>query len=208
MVIVMPGKKPSIDTNNTQTQASLRERLLDVASRILADEGAENLGIRRLTEAVGASTMVFYTNFGSKQGLMEALWIEGFERFYQMQQEVIKRDLSPLDQVLELMRIYRINALTNREYFSITFGGGIKADVMPQEVRKRSRRVLECLVQSVADAMQAGALAKADPLEVATNIWACGHGYCMLENAKFLTDRTSDALFENHIRTTIKSFQS
>ncbi|CAN5310485.1 hypothetical protein BH11CYA1_BH11CYA1_43540 [soil metagenome] len=187
-------------------RANLRGQLLDAASRILAAEGAENLGIRRITDEVGASTMVFYSTFGNKQGLMEALWLEGFERFWLLQQEVLELNLTPFERVLALCRVYRTNALTNPEYFSITFGGAIKADIIPEAVRTKSRRVLDTLVQAVNESMEDGQLTKGDALEVATSLWSSAHGYCTLELAKFLEERASDEVFERHITANIRSY--
>jgi AcrR family transcriptional regulator len=52
---------------------ALRARLLRVAGERLETEGFEALSMRPLARAAGCSTMVFYTEFGSKDGLLEAI---------------------------------------------------------------------------------------------------------------------------------------
>lgn len=52
---------------------AVAERLLDLADARLAAEGPDGLSLRRLANAAGCSTMVFYTAFGSKSGLLDAL---------------------------------------------------------------------------------------------------------------------------------------
>jgi AcrR family transcriptional regulator len=52
---------------------TLRARLLQVAAERLEAEGFEALSMRPLARAAGCSTMVFYTEFRSKDGLLEAL---------------------------------------------------------------------------------------------------------------------------------------
>lgn len=52
---------------------AVAERLLDLADARLAAEGADALSMRRLANAAGCSTMVFYTAFGNKAGLVDAL---------------------------------------------------------------------------------------------------------------------------------------
>lgn len=47
--------------------------LLNLADQRLAAEGPEALSMRRLANAAGSSTMVFYSAFGTKAGLLEAL---------------------------------------------------------------------------------------------------------------------------------------
>jgi AcrR family transcriptional regulator len=54
-------------------RAALRERLVRVAGGVLERVGAEGLSMRPLARAAGCSTMVFYTEFDSKEGLIDAL---------------------------------------------------------------------------------------------------------------------------------------
>src|SRR3954452_16970675 len=62
------------------TPATTRETLLEAALRLLEERGPGALRIRDLSEAVGKSTMGVYTHFGSKQGLLEQLYLHGFSR--------------------------------------------------------------------------------------------------------------------------------
>src|SRR3954470_7240160 len=57
-----------------------RESLLEAALRLLEERGPGALRVRDLSEAVGKSTMGVYTHFGSKQGLLEQLYLHGFSR--------------------------------------------------------------------------------------------------------------------------------
>ena len=57
-----------------------RETLLEAALQLLEERGPGALRIRDLSEAVGKSTMGVYTHFGSKQGLLEQLYLHGFSR--------------------------------------------------------------------------------------------------------------------------------
>ncbi|MDF1523187.1 MAG: TetR family transcriptional regulator [Trueperaceae bacterium] len=52
---------------------AVAERLLDLTDARLAEEGPAGLSMRRLANAAGCSTMVFYTAFGTKGGLLDAL---------------------------------------------------------------------------------------------------------------------------------------
>lgn len=51
----------------------MSEGLLDLADRRLVEEGPGALSMRRLANAAGCSTMVFYSAFGTKAGLLAAL---------------------------------------------------------------------------------------------------------------------------------------
>lgn len=52
---------------------ALRARLLRVAAERLEADGLDALSMRPLARAAGCSTMVFYTEFGSKDALLDAL---------------------------------------------------------------------------------------------------------------------------------------
>ena len=54
-------------------RSALRARLLQVAGERLEAEGIDALSMRPLARAAGCSTMVFYTEFQSKDGLLDAL---------------------------------------------------------------------------------------------------------------------------------------
>src|SRR3954466_8834563 len=62
------------------SRTTTRETFLEAALRLLEERGPGALRIRDLSEAVGRSTMGVYTHFGSKQGLLEQLYLHGFSR--------------------------------------------------------------------------------------------------------------------------------
>src|ERR671939_1809731 len=66
---------PSVPSPSTT-----RETLLDAALRLLEERGPGALRIRDLASAAEQSTMGVYTHFGSKQGLLEQLYLYGFRR--------------------------------------------------------------------------------------------------------------------------------
>src|SRR3954462_6845748 len=57
-----------------------RETLLDAALRLLEERGPGALRVRDVAAAAEQSTMGVYTHFGSKQGLLEELYLYGFQR--------------------------------------------------------------------------------------------------------------------------------
>src|SRR5689334_19184291 len=60
--------------------STTRDTLLEAALRLLEERGPGALRIRDLASAAEKSTMGVYTHFGSKQGLLEQLYLHGFER--------------------------------------------------------------------------------------------------------------------------------
>ncbi len=56
-------------------------RLVEVAARLLSEEGADAVTARRLAREMRTSTMAVYTHFGSMDELMAEVWRTGFRRF-------------------------------------------------------------------------------------------------------------------------------
>lgn len=56
-----------------------RQALLDAAERIVESEDVDALTVRRVADEVGTTTRAVYSLFGSKEGLLVALAVRGFE---------------------------------------------------------------------------------------------------------------------------------
>src|SRR5689334_6011644 len=58
----------------------VRVALLDAAGELLHREGPTALTTRRLAEAAGTTTQSIYTLFGGKEGIVRAMFREGYAR--------------------------------------------------------------------------------------------------------------------------------
>src|SRR3954470_17430818 len=92
--------------------STTRETLLDAALRLLEERGAGALRIRHLAAAAEQSTMGVYTHFGSKQGLLEQLYLHGFDRLEDRLNSV-PSDRQARQALLEFALAYRQFALDN-----------------------------------------------------------------------------------------------
>jgi AcrR family transcriptional regulator len=86
--VARPTATPPKQTRrrSQESQAELKQELLNHAKRLFREHGYEAVSIRALTDAVGMSPMSFYGYFTSKQDLVKHLWIDFF-------QELLKRVL-------------------------------------------------------------------------------------------------------------------
>src|ERR1044071_7998227 len=76
----------------TQTRTLLRRNAFEVASRLLMQEGAGPLTVRRIAQELECSTKVIYTLFGNKDGLANELYREGYARLRQTLGQVPRAD--------------------------------------------------------------------------------------------------------------------
>jgi len=57
-----------------------RARIMEAATRLLAERGADDTSTRAICEVAGVTQPTLYHHFGDKEGLIEAVITEGFER--------------------------------------------------------------------------------------------------------------------------------
>jgi AcrR family transcriptional regulator len=151
------------------------------------EEGPQALTMRRLATAAGCSTMVLYTTFGSKDGIAEALYREGFARFANRLSAVPANE-DPLARLAALGRAYRDNALENRTYYGVMFAGAIPGFVPSIDALTEAGGTLQVLVDQVQVCMDGGVFEPGDPQAVAEVLWAATHGAVSLQLAGFFAD--------------------
>ena len=174
----------------------VEQALLAAAARLLTEEGPEALSVRRVAAEAGVSAMGVYSRFGGKQGLVEALFLDGFARLQQVLAAVPRTD-DPVEDLLEGCRRYRRFALESPAAYAVMFSRAIPEFVPSPPVQARRRgRLRGARRRRRAAGIDGGALRPGDPVDVAEGIWATCHGLVSLELAGmgFVPDR--EAHFE------------
>ncbi|HTJ36633.1 MAG TPA: TetR/AcrR family transcriptional regulator [Dactylosporangium sp.] len=153
----------------------LTGRLVDAAARILVEEGPGGLSLRKVAAAAGVSTMPVYTQFGDKQGLLDAMHREGFRRLGEALAAVPHTD-EPLSDLAALGFAYREAALASPHLYGLMFHSGF-ARTEAAEATYRP------LVEGVERCQREGLFLPGDPEPVALHLWALTHGMVSLELA-------------------------
>ena len=194
-----------------------RQALLDAASEMLVHEGPGALSLRKLAKKAGASTMAVYTAFGGKDGLLEALFEEAFDRLAEMQADV-PRDPDPMTWLGELGAAYRAFALSNPAYYALMISVTMPlTEHVPEEQEETppARSIshhpaYSYLHQAVEACIEAGyfrdGLAAGD---VADMLWAHVHGLCSLELAGYYaSEKAAQARFDLSSETIMRGLIS
>ena len=159
---------------------SVGSLLLEAASDLLEDEGPGALTVRRIANAAGVSTMNVYSRFGGKDGVVEHLFIEGFQRLGQAMSSVVPTD-DPIADLASCGMAYRQFAIDHPTLYSVMFDR-VVADYQPtNDAKVMAGSTLGLLAQRLERAMTAGALRPGDPLHTAALVWATCHGVVSLE---------------------------
>ncbi len=162
-----------------RTRDDQGQRILEAASELLSKEGASALSVRRIAASAGCSTMGLYSRFGGKDGVVDELFAEGFERLTDAIRAIPAGD-DPLADLRGCAECYRETALANATHYMVMFGGAVPGFEPSDASHLLAHTAFEGLVAKVRRCTDAGLLqGQAD--EIAEVLWGSIHGLVMLE---------------------------
>jgi AcrR family transcriptional regulator len=141
--------------------AGMEAALLDAAADILDREGPDSLSVRRIAAAAHVAPMGVYNHFEPKNGIIEALFIQGFERVRDALVGIADIQ-DPYEALREGGRRYRALAPAHPKVYELMFVRtmpGFEPSERPLEI---ATRAFDALVGAVPRAMAAGVIAEAN----------------------------------------------
>lgn len=163
-------------------QTAVRTTILDHAIDLLVTEGPAALTMRRIATGIGASTKVLYTMFGGKEGLVDALYREGFARLRRVQQQA-SRTADPLTRLNDLAAAYRAHALAEPAYYRVMFEQAVPGFQPSAEALSAAESAFDASVAAVQACIDSGVFGPGDAYEISKILWAAAHGAVSLEIA-------------------------
>jgi len=158
------------------------EALRAAATRLLAEEGPTALTVRRIASEAGVSTMNVYSRFGGKEGIVDELFVDGFERLAAAMAEVDETD-DPVADLQACGQNYRRFAQEHPTSYSVMFDAAVP-DFEPSEPSmETAMHTLGLLIGRVQRVIDAGRM-HGDAGEIAVALWATNHGLVSLERKK------------------------
>jgi AcrR family transcriptional regulator len=156
-------------------KSTTRETLLNAAMRLLEQRGPGALRIRDVADAAQQSTMGVYTHFGSKRGLLEQLYVHGFQRLEECLDNAA--DGQGREGLLAFALAYRSFAVDNEALYGLMFERATP-DFVPSDASRMAGLVtFEMLVARVADWRSDFT----DPAADAHLVWGTMHGLVSIE---------------------------
>lgn len=149
--------------------SDMQQALLDAALAILREEGAPGLTVRNVTARAGCSTSAIYTHFGGKHGLVEAIYLDGFESFDRHVSASLAGGLAGAGGA------YRAWALANPTHYLVMWGRAVPDFAPSRAARDRAFVSFQLLVDAFVGS------GSDHPVPAAYHAWATMHGYVMLE---------------------------
>jgi AcrR family transcriptional regulator len=156
--------------------STTRGTLLDAALRLLEERGPGALRIRDLAAAADQSTMGVYTHFGSKQGLLEQVYLHGF-RLLEDRLNGVPSDGGGRQELVAFALAYRGFALDNEALYGLMFERAAPDFVPSDASRLAGLATFEMLLNRVAEWRPE----RTEPAADAHLVWATMHGLVTIE---------------------------
>ncbi len=178
----------------TYHHGRLKEALIDVAMDFIAEKGVEKLTLKVLAEGTGTTRSAIYKHFANKEALIEAVIVEGLDKFDAEVTEMFfdeKRSL--MDRFYLAGKAYITFAKKNPNLYKLIFGDeyahlrealfSLKDDSCSSFFR------LKCTVE---EAQEKGVFKKENAELQAIAIWSSLHGLSMILIGGFMEVHAQD----------------
>lgn len=154
--------------------------IIAAAEALLEEGGPAALSVRRIAERASVAPMGLYSRFDGKQGVVDALFTEGFE----VLAATIRATRSIEDPVAafhEAGVAYRALALAHPSRYQVMFLRSVQGHEPSEQAVHAAADSFAALVEAVERGVRSGAFRDADPVGLAQQVWATCHGWVALE---------------------------
>lgn len=158
-----------------------RAALLDAAAALLRERGDGAVTVRGVADRVGTTTRAIYSLFGSKEGLVRALFRRGFAGLDEELAAVPRSD-DPLADLHALGLAYRRSAMARPDLYDVMFDCPIPEFEPDEDDQVLALGTLDRLRQAVRRGLDERAI-HGDLEERTIQLWGLVHGLASLELA-------------------------
>ena len=162
-----------------------RTKILNAASELFLEGGGAALSVRAISKRAGLSTIGIYSHFQGKQGILDALYIEGFH-LVRDAMHVVAEGKASKAQVLESCLGYLTVGEQHEAHYRLIFGesdAGYEPSI--EAIAARDEAFLK-LVRVVGSYLDDDA-SMTERRQIALDIWAIVHGYVSISHHIALT---------------------
>ncbi|MGD1933161.1 MAG: TetR/AcrR family transcriptional regulator [Candidatus Phaeomarinobacter sp.] len=177
-----PKKAPKTEASSQesapQNSKEAKARILAAASDLFLEGGVKSLSVRAIAAKAGISTIGIYSHFQGKQGILDALYIEGFELVIESM-TVADRSLSALDTIMQASKQYLDMAEAHAAHYRLIFGERDASFVPSLEAEMVGATAFTTMARHVA-ALLPDTASRREKQDAAVQTWAVLHGYVSL----------------------------
>lgn len=167
-------------SSSEQTKAGAQHiAIVQAAVHLLAEGGPQALRVRDIAESAGCTTMTVYSRFGGKDGVVDAIFADGYQRFT----ETLKAEASgPVAGLAVRMGLaYRKWALANPGSYQVMFTEAVPGFSPTAESAAVAFGAFQVLIDVVETHQIEGDIRAGNTIDIAWALWSLAHGFVMLE---------------------------
>jgi len=178
-VITPPSRTPS---------SKIGPEVLLGALAILNVEGPDGFTVRAIAQRAGVAPMAIYNHFNGVNGVLEALWTQGFAS---LRDALSVYDHAPQVDIYNAGLAYRAFALENRGLYTVMFMHRFRNFEPSLSAVHLATEAYQALVTHVERCQAIGRFGNEAASDTAQIIWSACHGYVALEllDINMATDR-------------------
>lgn len=189
----------------SSTTSDQQQAILLAALDLLASGGPQALRVRDIANAADCTTMTVYSRFGGKDGVVEAIYVDGFTRFKHALEHAVQG--SPDDDGEAMGMAYRDWALQNPGAYQVMFTEAVPGFVPSDNAALVATDAYVVLVNMVERLQASSRVRHGDPTEIAWTLWGICHGLVMLELAAIQPTTepiAAEAIFRSALHATVR----
>ncbi|MBU3004242.1 TetR/AcrR family transcriptional regulator [Paraglaciecola arctica] len=157
-----------------------KQKILKAASQLFLEVGIQGLSVRAISKRAGISTIGIYSHFKGKQGILDELYMQGFELVYSAM-NIDENTCSPKTVILQGVSNYLSIADKNEAHYRLIFGES-SIGYSPSDTAKAvSEKVFGRLI-NVASILLPEHSTMEDKKKIAIEFWAFMHGFVSLKH--------------------------
>lgn len=192
---------------NTDEIEKARDNILDQALDIIANEGYDNLTMRKLGDCLGCAAKTIYNYYSSKEEIYLRVLTKGFEMLNAQAAAAIEGIDDPMERLRILSTVYTSFGIENANYYNIMFNWDVPkytnyVGTVLEPVAKEEKDVAFFFAQKAEEALAEIFINQEEPEdEIAFQLirmWSGLHGIVSLYNSHGIHEYASDP--EKYIR--------
>ncbi|WP_201547052.1 TetR/AcrR family transcriptional regulator [Psychrobacter sp. Pi2-1] len=164
-----------------------RTKILNAASELFLEGGGAALSVRAISKRAGLSTIGIYSHFQGKQGILDALYIEGFNLVREAMDVIPDEGRASKEQVLEACTGYLNVGEQHEAHYRLIFGES-DAGYQPSEEATAARDSAFAKLVRVAGSYLTDSSSMTERRQIALDIWAIVHGYVSISHHVVFAD--------------------
>jgi AcrR family transcriptional regulator len=172
----------------------LRQQILDVAMDIAANDGWQNVTIRKICEQIKYTAPVVYQYFESKEMILQSLRKDGFIKVFNLFEEVDKKYKAPEKRLFEYALTWWNFAIQHPEIYQVMFNLQGAICLQNETSTKINNTVMDYYHPAFKQINKKAKRSEVYSLELTDNLIAIIHGFIALNMVNKIKSGNDKAL--------------